>query len=99
MTTETTTIKKPLSRRTLLARLGLAAGVAYAAPVMLKLSEARASGFSGFSGFSGSGSGVRRRRRVQTQGHHTNGRAKTLAKTHVGARQGRRRHVRRSFSS
>jgi len=89
MKTETATNKKTLSRRTLLARLGLAAGVAYVAPVMLKLSEARASGFSSFSG-----SGVRRRRRVQTQGHRAHGQVQT----HVRKRR-RRRHVRRSFSS
>jgi len=95
MTTETTTIKKPLSRRTLLARLGLAAGVAYAAPVMLKLSapEARAGSFSGFSG---SGRGVRRRRcRVQTQVRDAYGRC---INKRVRRRR-RRRHVRRSFSS
>lgn len=90
MKIEATTNEKTLSRRTLLARLGLAAGVAYAAPVMLKLSEARASSFSSFSG-----SGVRRRRRVHTQGHHTHGRVKT----HVRKRRVRTRHVRRSFSS
>jgi hypothetical protein len=98
MKTETTTDKKTLSRRTLLARLGLATGVAYAAPVMLKLSEARASSFSSFSNFSGSGSGsgsgVRKRRRVHTQGHYTHGRVKTRVGRHR-----RRRHVRRSFSS
>jgi len=89
MKTGTTTNKKTLSRRTLLARLGLAAGVAYAAPVMLKLSEARASGVSSFSG-----SAVRRRRRVQTQAHHSHGQVKTRVR-----KRRRRRHVRRSFSS
>lgn len=96
MTTETTTIKKPLSRRMLLARLGLAAGVAYAAPVMLKLSEVRASGFSSFSSFSGSG--VRRRRGVQSQGHHAHEQDETPVKTHVRKHR-RKRHLRRSFSS
>ena len=48
-----------LNRRRLLARLGLAASAAYAAPVLLRLSEARASGGS-FSGGRGSGRGSRR---------------------------------------
>lgn len=41
-----------LSRRAMLMRLGLAAGAAYAAPVLLKLGEAHASSFSARS-FSG----------------------------------------------
>ena len=41
-----------LSRRRLLARLGLAAGVAYVAPTMLQLTPAHASGFSRGSGYS-----------------------------------------------
>ena len=94
MTTEMTPNKKTLSRRMLLTRLGLAAGVAYAAPVMFKLSEARASGFSRLSG-SFSGSGIRRRRRVRTQAVQAHGRVKTRVRT----RRVRRRHLRRSFSS
>lgn len=46
------------SRRNLLAKLGLAAAAAYTAPVLLQLSEARASSFSG----RGSGGGGGRRR-------------------------------------
>lgn len=45
-----------LSRRNALKRLGLAVGAAYAAPVFLTLSEARASGGSG--GGSGGASGA-----------------------------------------
>ncbi len=41
-----------LSRRRLLARLGLAAGVAYVAPTLLQLTPAHASGFSRGSGYS-----------------------------------------------
>lgn len=53
-----------LDRRAVLMRLGLAAGAIYAAPVLLQLSEARASGGSGGSGGGwGSHSGGRRRRR------------------------------------
>jgi hypothetical protein len=37
------------SRRKVLAKLGLAAGAAYMAPVMLSLSQAHASGYSGAS--------------------------------------------------
>jgi len=40
------------SRRKVLAKLGLAAGAAYMAPVMLSLSQAHASGYSGASGAS-----------------------------------------------
>lgn len=47
-----------VSRRRLLARLGLAATAIYAAPAMLELTPAKASGFSG----RGSGGGRRRRR-------------------------------------
>lgn len=50
--------EKKLSRRAMLGRLGLAAAAVYTAPVLLNLSEAKASSFSGRS-FSG------RRRRVQ----------------------------------
>jgi hypothetical protein len=39
----------PVTRRHLLTRLGLATGAAYAAPVMLHLDAARASGVSGRS--------------------------------------------------
>jgi len=39
----------PLSRRKLLAKIGLGAGVAYVAPVMLHMSPARASGVSAAS--------------------------------------------------
>jgi hypothetical protein len=38
---------KKVSRRAVLARLGLAAGAIYAAPVLLQLGEAKASSFSG----------------------------------------------------
>lgn len=41
-----------LSRRHLLTRLGLAAGAAYAAPTLLQLTPAHASGFSRSSGYS-----------------------------------------------
>ena len=49
-----------ISRRRLLTRLGLAAGAAYVAPVMLHLNPARASGASGGSsgGASGGASGA-----------------------------------------
>ena len=46
-----------LSRRQVLARLGLAASVAYAAPALFTLSEARASGASGAGGSGSGGSG------------------------------------------
>lgn len=36
-----------VSRRAMLARLGLAAGAIYAAPMLLQLGEAKASSFSG----------------------------------------------------
>lgn len=36
-----------LSRRAMLAKLGLAAGAIYAAPVLLQIGEAKASSFSG----------------------------------------------------
>lgn len=52
MSNETKTV---LSRRNVLLKLGLGAAAIYAAPVMLKLGEARASGASGGSGGSGSG--------------------------------------------
>lgn len=42
-----------LSRRQVLARLGLAASVAYVAPALLTLSEAKASGASGGGGGTG----------------------------------------------
>ena len=51
-----------LSRRAMLMRLGLAAGAAYAAPVLLNLGEAHASSFSG-SRSGRSFSGRRRPRR------------------------------------
>jgi hypothetical protein len=58
------------NRRQLLVRLGLLAGAAYAAPVLLQLSEAHASGSGGGkgsgkkgSGKKGSGNNGRRRRR------------------------------------
>ena len=44
--------KPDLSRRRLLARLGLAAGAAYVAPTLLQLTPAHASGFSRGSGYS-----------------------------------------------
>jgi len=44
---------KPLNRRALLARLGLAAGAAYVAPSLTSIGMARASGASGGSGPSG----------------------------------------------
>lgn len=47
-----------VSRRTMLMRLGLAATAVYAAPVLLKLGEAHASGGSG-GGSGGRGSGGR----------------------------------------
>ncbi|MCU0814902.1 MAG: hypothetical protein MUF74_00015 [Cypionkella sp.] len=52
-----TTGKETVSRRQLLARLGLAAGAAYVAPTMLGMNAARASGASrgGNSGPSGGG--------------------------------------------
>lgn len=46
MTTQDT---PDLSRRRLLTRLGLAAGVAYVAPTMLQMTPAKASGRSGYS--------------------------------------------------
>lgn len=49
-----------LSRRKVLARLGLAAAAAYAAPVALNLGQARASGYSGGGRRSYSGGGRRR---------------------------------------
>lgn len=36
-----------MSRRGMLMKLGIAAGIAYTAPVMLKLGEAKASSYSG----------------------------------------------------
>lgn len=45
------------SRRALLIRLGLTAGAAYAAPVLLQLSQSRASGSGGGSGGGGGGGG------------------------------------------
>lgn len=49
--------KTDLSRRRMLARLGLATGAAYVAPVMMHLSAAHASGGSGGGGRGGSGGG------------------------------------------
>jgi hypothetical protein len=49
-----------VSRRKVLAKLGLAAGVTYMAPVMLSLSQAHASGGSGPSRSGGSHSGPSR---------------------------------------
>jgi hypothetical protein len=49
-----------MTRRQVLAKLGLAAAVAYTAPVMLQLGEAKASSFSG--GRRRGGSNYRRRR-------------------------------------
>ena len=54
------TASRPIGRRQMLARLGLAAGAAYMAPAMLSLSQARASGggsHSGASSYSGGGGG------------------------------------------
>lgn len=39
--------KTKVSRRAMLAKLGLAAGAIYAAPVLLQIGEAKASSFSG----------------------------------------------------
>lgn len=50
-------ISNVLTRRRMLARLGLAAGAAYVAPAMIGLNAARASGTSGGSG---GGSGASR---------------------------------------
>ncbi len=62
--TDTATTDAPdLGRRRLLVKLGLAAGAAYAAPVLLNLSQARASSGASWSGPSGSGGRGRRRRR------------------------------------
>ncbi|WP_157928766.1 hypothetical protein [Pararhizobium haloflavum] len=44
-----------ISRRAMLTKLGLGAAAAYAAPALLQLSEARASGYSGGGSFSGGG--------------------------------------------
>lgn len=57
----TDTQQSIVSRRGVLAKLGLAAVAVYSAPVLLQLGEARASGFSGGS-YSGRGRGRRRRR-------------------------------------
>ncbi|MCU0907590.1 MAG: hypothetical protein MUF73_09125 [Rhodobacteraceae bacterium] len=46
------TTGKPIARRQLLARIGLAAGAAYVAPSLTTLGMARASGASGGSGAS-----------------------------------------------
>lgn len=40
-------MKTKVSRRAMLAKLGLAAGAIYAAPVLLQIGEAKASSFSG----------------------------------------------------
>ena len=53
--------KPDMTRRRMLMRLGLAAGAIYAAPVMLQLSEAKASSFSAGSRSGPSVSGRRRR--------------------------------------
>lgn len=58
---------KEITRRQMLMRLGLAATAVYAAPVLLQLSEARASSFSGPSN-SGPSGGRRRRRRIRRAG-------------------------------
>lgn len=58
-----TAAKGEVTRRQMLMRLGLAAGAVYAAPVLLQLSEARASGTSG--GSNSGPSGDRKRRRAQ----------------------------------
>lgn len=83
MTNESERKSANVTRRQMLMRLGLAAGAIYAAPVLLQLSEARASGPSGsWSGPSGrrrrhpaynrrrvtSFSDGRKRRRVRVQG-------------------------------
>ena len=46
MTAKTDKTNPMMSRRRMLTRLGLTATALYAAPVMLQISEARASGFS-----------------------------------------------------
>ena len=48
----------PMTRRRLLARVGLAAGAVYVAPAMIGLDAAHASGNSGNSGASGGSSGA-----------------------------------------
>lgn len=60
MTNESERKNANVTRRQMLMRLGLAAGAIYAAPVLLQLSEARAS--SGASGSWSSGPSGRRRR-------------------------------------
>ena len=57
---------KEVTRRQMLMRLGLAATAVYAAPVLLQLSEARASSFSASS--NSGPSGRRRRRRAASSG-------------------------------
>lgn len=63
-----TSRKDPMTRRAMLAKLGLAAAAIYVAPVALELNQARASSFSGRGGggrrrsYSGRGGGDRRRR-------------------------------------
>jgi hypothetical protein len=70
-----------LTRRRLLAKLGLAVTVVYAAPVLMQLSEARASGASGprrrvrvrrgtqrASSYSGPSGGERLRRPIRAEG-------------------------------
>ena len=55
--------KTKISRRAMLAKLGLAAGAIYAAPVLLQIGEAKASSFSGRGGRDGWRRPVRGERR------------------------------------
>jgi hypothetical protein len=64
---KSTAAEPDVTRRRVLTQLGLAAAAAYTAPVLLKLSEARASGFSGGS-IGGSGPVRVRRRRHFSRG-------------------------------
>jgi uncharacterized membrane protein YgcG len=53
--TKAPTAPAQISRRAMLGKIALFAGAAYAAPAMLSLSQARASGYSGGGGSSYSG--------------------------------------------
>lgn len=90
-------VTKPveMTRRRMLMRLGLAASAIYAAPVMLQLSDAKASGFSGKSvSFS----------RGESHGKRTVGAKEHVKQTkaarhrHSQDSRRRRRHI-KSFSS
>lgn len=92
MTDET----KKVTRRQMLKRLGFAATAIYAAPVLLQLSEGRASSFSGPSN---SGPRGRRRRRVvgSNSGPSFSG-ARTRTRVYGAERAPRRRRIASSFS-